>query len=116
MKRFNASAPCIRRCQTDIMTTRFQEYCDRQRAKYGDRFTAPTDARLIYAYNQGHEYRIKVRTTYPSGETHERWGFVGITTGWAPAFLLMHSTRAYGSSDVLSDHDEIIGWHWRKSA
>lgn len=93
--------------------TRFEEYCQRQRATHGERFSPPRIPALIDAYNKGRSYRIKVRTTYASGEKRERWGFVGVTTGWSPAFILMRSTRAFGSSDLLSDRDEIIDFHYR---
>lgn len=48
--------------------------------------------------------RIKVRNA-----DHVRTGRVGATTGWKPAFILMHRSNAHGSWDVLSDDDEIIG-------
>jgi hypothetical protein len=49
--------------------------------------------------------RIIVKTSY--GETKR--GYVGVTTGWKPCFLLMNNTRSMGSSDTLSDKDEIVG-------
>lgn len=52
--------------------------------------------------------RIKVRTTYPSGETWERTGTVGKTTGWKPAYLLMPRVTSSGSSDVLSARDVVV--------
>ena len=93
--------------------TRFEEYCERKRAEYGDRFVAPTGEQFINAFNRGQAYRIKVRTDYGDGEVRERWGFVGITTGWQPAFLLMRSTRSVGSSDVLCATDRILDSHFR---
>lgn len=88
--------------------SRFDDYLQRARARHGERFIPPTDPRFIDAYNKGDKFRIKVRATYPSGHTHERWGFVGITTGWAPAFLLMARRGQHGSSDLLCKDDEII--------
>lgn len=88
--------------------TRFEEYCQRGRARWGDKFVPPTGTEFINAYNSGTDFRIKVRTKYVT-EVYERWGFVGITTGWAPVFLLMHSVRARGSSDTLNpDRDKIV--------
>jgi hypothetical protein len=57
--------------------------------------------------------RIIVKTRY--GETKR--GYVGVTTGWKPCFLLMHNTRAIGSSTLLMDGDQIIGTvkKWRCS-
>jgi hypothetical protein len=48
--------------------------------------------------------RIIVKSKY-GGEAR---GYVGVTTGWKPCFLLMHNTRSIGSSYCLSDADEII--------
>lgn len=46
--------------------------------------------------------RIRVRT----GD-FSRTGTVGITTGWRPAYLLMHRSNARGSWDVLGYRDHI---------
>lgn len=55
--------------------------------------------------------RVRVRTTYDGGETFERTGRIGATTGWRPAFLLIHRSNDHGSGDVLGEHDEIIAVH-----
>jgi hypothetical protein len=52
--------------------------------------------------------KIKVQRTYSDGSTFVRVGSVGITTGWRPCFLLMHSARSLGSSACLSSQDQII--------
>lgn len=85
--------------------TEYELYLARKRREYGDRFVPP-DAPQFVRYFQGP--RIKVRTTYPSGETYERTGTVSITTGWKPAFLLMRRSNAFGSSDLLRRDDEVI--------
>ena len=84
--------------------TRFEDYCARGRAQHGDRFQAPTDMRWINAYNNGRDYRVKVRFSH--GE--EKWGFVALTTGWGPSFMLMRREGQHGSSDLLGDRDEIV--------
>ena len=84
--------------------TRFEEYCARQQARYGDKFSAPKDSRWIEAYNQAPRLRIKVRFSY--GE--EKWGYVALTTGWQPSFMLMRAITQHGSSDLLGDKDQII--------
>jgi hypothetical protein len=38
----------------------------------------------------------------------ELTGRVGVTTGRKPAFLLMRTSRSYGSPWVLSDKDSIV--------
>lgn len=56
----------------------------------------------------GTDVRVRVRTEYPGGEVYERTGRVSLTTGWRPAFLLMHRAGAVGSSDVLGPRDQIV--------
>lgn len=63
----------------------------------------------------GSDTRVILRTTYSDGSTHTRAGRIGLTTGWRPAFLLMSSTRAIGSSDVIGpehgtgNRTEVVG-------
>jgi hypothetical protein len=92
--------------------TRYQEYCQRQRGRYGDKFVAPKAAQFVAPYNNGDCYRVKVRTTYASGETHERWGYVALTTGWRPSFMLMSRRGQHGSSDLIDERDVIVCARW----
>jgi hypothetical protein len=93
--------------------TRFEVYCEKKRQQYGDKFVPPKGKDFINAYNMGEDYRVYVRTRYPSGDTISRWGYVGLTTGWQPCFLLMRNSRAFGSSDTLEDgRDVVMDWHW----
>ena len=94
--------------------TRFEQYCARQRARYGAQFVAPTGAALIDAYNKGERYRVNVRTTYPDGAHEDRWGYVALTTGWVPSFMLMRRRGQTGSSDLISERDTIIASRWIK--
>lgn len=96
------------------MTTRFEDYCARQRAQFGDKFSPPNNPQFIAAFNNGNTYRVRVLTKYPGGDEFLRWGFLGITTGWSPAFLLMRQRGQHGSSDVLSDRDQIVASKWIK--
>lgn len=51
------------------------------------------------AYARG--WRVYLVTTWTGGEQHHRTGRVGKTMGWRPAFLLLSSSRASSSSDLL---------------
>lgn len=86
----------------------YERYVARARAQHGDRFdpVALEAAGKFRRYFRGP--RIKVRTTYAGGETHERTGIVSVTTGWQPAFLLMHRSSDSGSWDLLGARDEIV--------
>ena len=48
-------------------------------------------------------WRVYLVTTYSDGSTWHRTGYIGKTTGTRPAFLLMHDSRAIGSSDLLTE-------------
>lgn len=91
--------------------TRFGDYCARQRRQHGARFRPPTDVRWIEAYNNGERYRVKVRTAY-GDHCRIRWGFVALTSGWLPSFMLMRVRGQRGSSDLLDERDEILESKW----
>ncbi len=90
--------------------TRFEEYCKRGVQAHGSKFTPPEGDAFIAAYNKGQDFRIKVFTPYVGSQVrgHARWGYVGITSGWAPCFLLMHRAGNTGSSDVLDHRQDVI--------
>ena len=87
---------------------RYQDLVARGRARHGEAFSeASMDPRFRRWYESGD--RIKVRYTAADGSyTLETTGTVGATTGWMPAFLLMHSTRSRGSSYIIGPRDEVI--------
>lgn len=62
------------------------------------------DQRFVQFYNNGE--RIKVQYTH-CDETFT--GTVGVTTGWKPVFILIHSSRSMGSSIILNENFKIIG-------
>ena len=49
--------------------------------------------------------RIIVKTHH--GETLR--GYVGITTGWKPVYILLKNSNSSGSSEILRADDEIAG-------
>lgn len=73
----------------------------------------PLDTSDLDAADQFRPYlhsstRLRVRRVYPGGEVYERTGTVGKTTGWKPAYLLMHRSSDHGSSDLLGPDDKIV--------
>lgn len=80
-------------------------------ANYGDRFDgSDLAAAAICAPYLHNGLRLKVR----NGE-YVRTGTVGKTTGWRPAFLLMHRSSDVSSGDVLGPNDHIIAtWNGRR--
>ena len=90
-----------RQPRKDAMT-RYSKFLTRKRREYGDKFSdSDLPSWFVHYFNTGD--RVKV-----TREDWTRTGTVGVTTGWRPAFLLMHRSNADGSSDVLSDRDEIV--------
>lgn len=79
----------------------------RGRREHGDKFD-PSHLHPRFTPFYGTGARIRVRATYAGGETWERTGTVGTTTGWRPSFLLMHRSSDHGSSDLLGARDEIV--------
>jgi hypothetical protein len=91
--------------------TRFEQRVQRGLAQHGDKWDASEleDRPAFVAwFNDGR--RIKVRWTSESGETYERTGRVSTTTGWKPAWILMHRSSDHGSSDVLGPRDEVVAY------
>jgi hypothetical protein len=96
-----------------LSRTRFQQYVYERYMEHGQRFNPPTDETFIDAFNKGDMFRVKV-VTMIDGKAHwPRWGYVGITTGWSPAFLLMKRRGAHGSSDLLNPLvDKVVETKW----
>ncbi len=87
--------------------TKYEEYITRKRKDYGDRFSEASLApQFVRYFNSGQ--RIEVVQRFADGTEYRRRGTVGVTTGWIPAFLLMHRSNQVGSSDVLTTRDEIV--------
>jgi hypothetical protein len=81
----------------------YTDYLARAKAKHGARFSAESlNPDFIRFYESGE--RVKVKTSWGHG-----FGTIGITTGWKPCFLLMHSIRSMGSSFIIGmDHKVIM--------
>jgi hypothetical protein len=90
--------------------TRFEEFCMRGFKTHGQKFVPPRGDEFIDAYNKGDTFRIKVQC-----DNWARWGYVGLTTGWRPCFLLMLRRGQHGSSDTLNPlMDKVINTKWLK--
>jgi hypothetical protein len=86
------------------MPTKYEQYVERKKAEYGERFTTSAlDKRFIPYLNSGE--RIKV----DFGHGDVKTGTVSVTTGWKPTFLLMLRSNSMGSIYTLGRTAEIIG-------
>jgi hypothetical protein len=77
----------------------------RHRERWDPSGLLAVDRSIIDAYESG--LRVRVRRVYGDGEVFERTGTIGITTGWRPAFLLMHRATQNGSWDVIGPGDFV---------
>lgn len=83
--------------------TRYEELIERKRTRYGEKFTTTSlDQRFIPAYNSGERITVKL------GEMIQKRGTVGVTTGWAPSFILLLTKRSTGSMYRLGPTEDIV--------
>lgn len=87
------------------MTNDMKQLIAQGQAVHGDKFDA-SDLDERFARYYFSKERIKVSI---DGEKEVQFGTVGKTTGWKPAFLLMRSSRAMGSSVILGRNYCILG-------
>ena len=74
--------------------------------------TVDLPEKFIKFWEKGHRVRIRIERGI-SSRYHE-YGYVGMSTGYQPAFLLMRNINARGSGVILCESDEITGvreWH-----
>jgi hypothetical protein len=90
------------------MTRSYADLVYRGRARYGEAFSETgLDPRFVRWYES--EERVRVRYIAADGSyTQATTGTIGATTGWRPAFLLMHSARSRGSSYVIGPRDTVV--------
>lgn len=93
--------------------TRYEEFVERAKSKWGGdkldlHYLCP---KFVDAFNTQERIRVKAYGCVMTGT-------VGVTTGCAPAFLLMRTSRSLGSSEVLSEAheftDEKVGYGGNK--
>lgn len=90
------------------MTQTWADHERRWKQRHGDKLDLSRLHEKFRKYYLSDE-RVKVRAYYPeSGESYTRFGRVSTTTGWKPGFLLMHRSSDIGSSDLLSESDEVV--------
>lgn len=102
------------------MSRNYQEYIRRKQAEWGAKFDPSQLASQFIPYFNS-QARITVRFYSQSGELYDvKRGTIGATTGWRPCFLLMHNSRARGSSctlsikDLVGTFEDFRAWQARK--
>jgi hypothetical protein len=90
---------------------RYHDFVQRQKAKHGDMFSEENlNRNFISAYNNGDTFRVLVDLGYDKPV----WGYIGVTTGWKPCFLLMRRRGQHGSSDTINKECKILKTKWIK--
>lgn len=90
--------------------SKYSDYCTRKAAEYGDKFsTDELNGAFIDAFNNGNRYRVLVDFGYGVKPV---WGYVGVTTGWKPCFLLMRRRGQHCSSETIKSEARVISSKW----
>lgn len=82
----------------------YKSFVERQKYQWGDKFdTSELCEKFIPYFESGQRIIIK-----------DKWGkeyrgYVGVTTGWKPSFLLCFRSNSYSSWYTLNDNDTIVG-------
>jgi len=80
----------------------YKSYIARKRAEFGDKFDSSDLAEKFIPYFESGQ-RIEVTDRYGNKSR----GYVGVTTGWKPAFILVYNRRSLGGSWILRDTDTV---------
>ena len=86
---------------------RFRAYV-RERTRNASRFsTINLPLKFVKFWEKGSTVRIKIER----GENfkYTECGFVGVSVGWEPSFLLVRSVKTRGSIVLLCETDRIVG-------
>lgn len=76
----------------------------------GIKFTEPEETTYFGRWMMpDRSYRVEVKSQY--GERTR--GYITLSTGWSPSFMLLLTTRSVSSSYLLNDKDEIVAV-WRR--
>jgi len=81
-------------------TERWNQYIDGRRSSCPNLDTSE----LLEPFRDAFISRQRVEV---AGRFGTRRGYVGITTGWRPAFILLHNSISVSSGDVLGPDDKI---------
>lgn len=82
--------------------TKYEAFCLSKSIKFGNDFdTSDLSTKFIPYFNSGERIRVSI-----DNETHD--GYVGVTTGRKPSFLLVFNSRSRGSSILLNDDYRIV--------
>jgi hypothetical protein len=85
----------------------FTEVLRRGKAKWGEKFDSSNLANNFVPYFESGQ-RIEVEFEGWGEEDKIQRGYVGVTTGWKPSFLLMRKSNSTGSDMLLKEKDKVL--------
>jgi hypothetical protein len=91
--------------------TNWERAVARKRAEWGDKLDLSHINEAFTPFYGRKDIRLEVVTPWDDEPVLHGW--VGVTTGWRPALLLMRRVDSDGSSDVIGADWRITGWKWR---
>jgi hypothetical protein len=81
--------------------------------RYPDKIVSSSELDVVSDDIVAHYHGQRVKVSDDRG--WERTGVVSSTTGWVPAFLLVHRSSDHGSWDALSSRDRLVAvWNGRR--
>jgi len=80
----------------------YKSYLARKRAEFGDIFDPDDLAENFIPYFESGQH---IEVTDQHGNKAQ--GYVEVTTGWKPAFILVYNRRGLGGSWILRDTDTV---------
>ena len=89
------------------MNNKYEDYIKRQVYKYGSKFdSSDLNPEFIPYLKSGQ--RVEVEFNYSTGYKEKFRGFIGVTTGWKPCFILLRTKRSIGSSYTIHKNDKVV--------
>jgi hypothetical protein len=85
------------------MSRNYSDFIRRKETEWGKKFTQRSLAKKFIPY---YENQKRIEVKFDTGEIKR--GTVGVTTGWAPVFLLILRRNSMGSIWILHSEDKIV--------
>lgn len=82
--------------------SRYQDFLKRAKQAHGDKFD---DSQLCGIYVLPYENGNRIEVMF---DGVKKRGYVGITTGWRPLFILLLTRRSIGSSWILDGRTNLL--------
>ena len=85
----------------------FPEFCARKQREYGEKFDPIDLLSVAGSIRNLYETGYRVRLSRDNGITFQD-GYIGVTTGWKPCFILLWNKRSMGGSYIIGKDDRVV--------